>query len=199
MKILFLSNNKICYDLIFWLKNTSEEDVIAYDKPLSIEFLKKINPDFVISYNYKYIIKREIIDHMKNKIINLHISLLPWNRGAHPNVWSLLEETPRGVTIHIVDEGIDTGPILVQKEVFINENIETLKSSYKKLQKEIQELFKACWKDIKERKLKSKPQNSEGSIHYTKDFKKIEHLLNDKGWDMAIIEFKKRYKNLRCI
>ncbi len=107
MKVLFLSDNKISDDLICWLKNASEEDVITYDKPVSTEFLKKINPDFLISYNYKYIVKKEVIDYMKNFVINLHISLLPWNKGAHPNVWSSLENTPRGVTIHIIDKRAD--------------------------------------------------------------------------------------------
>ena len=148
MKILFLSNNAISDNLIYWLRNIAKEEVIVYDKPISIEFLKKIKPNFIISYNYRFIVKQEIINYIKNNIINLHISLLPWNKGADPNVWSLLEDTPKGVTIHIIDEGIDTGPILIQKEVYMDESIETLKSSYKKLHREIQELFKIKWNDI---------------------------------------------------
>ena len=60
----------------------------------------------------------------------MHISLLPWNRGYHPNIWSFLEDTPKGVTIHYINEGIDTGDIIVQKEIVIDEDKETLKSSY---------------------------------------------------------------------
>ena len=196
MKILFLSSNEISDDLIYWLKNTAKEEVVVYSKPLNIEFLKKIKPNFIISYNYRFIIKQEIINYMKNNIINLHISLLPWNKGADPNVWSFLEDTPKGVTIHIIDEGIDTGPILVQKEILIDENTETLKSSYEKLHKEIQELFKRNWNDIKNGKIKPESQNLKGSVHYVKDFKKIEHLTSDKGWDIPVKEFKNRYKKL---
>ncbi len=196
MKILFLSNNVISDELIYWLKNIAKEEVILFDQFINMDFLRKIKPYFMISYNYKFIIKQEIINYMKNNIINLHISLLPWNRGAYPNVWSFLEDTPKGVTIHIIDKGIDTGPILVQKEVYIDESTETLKSSYEKLHKEIQELFKLKWNDIKNKKLKITPQDSGGSIHYVKDFKKIEYLINDKGWDISIKEFKNRYKNL---
>ncbi len=196
MKVVFLSNNKISNNLISWLKTTSGEDVITYNKPVSTEFLKKICPDFIISYNYKYIIKEEVVDRMKGRIINLHISLLPYNRGADPNAWSFLESTPRGITIHMIDKSIDKGPILVQKEVFINENKETLRSSYEKLHKEIQELFRSYWNDIKYEKIKPKPQNSKGSMHHKKDFKKIEYLLSDKGWDTPIMEFKKRYESL---
>ncbi|HEC93567.1 MAG TPA: formyl transferase [Candidatus Atribacteria bacterium] len=197
MKILFLSNNKISSNLIYWIKNIAKEEVVLYDKSLNIEFLKRIKPDFIISYSYKFIIKKDIINYMKNDIINLHISLLPWNRGAYPNVWSFLEDTPKGVTIHITDRGIDTGPILVQKEVYMDENIETLKSSYEKLHREVQKLFKRYWHDIKNGKLEPKSQkNLKGSVHYKKDFERIKHLLNDKGWNISIIELKKRYKKL---
>lgn len=197
MKILFLSNNEISNNLIYWLINTAKEEIVAYDKPINIEFLKKIKLNFIISYNYRFIIKQEIINYMKNNIINLHISLLPWNKGADPNVWSFLEDTPKGVTIHIIDEGIDTGPILAQKEVCIDESTETLKSSYDKLHREIQELFKRSWNDIKNKKLKSIYQNSKGSLHYKNDFKKIGCLLNNKGWDTSIMELKNGYKNLK--
>lgn len=196
MKILFLSNNEISDDLICWLKNMAKEEVVVYSKPLNIEFLKKIKPNFIISYNYRFIIKQEIISYMKNNIINLHISLLPWNKGADPNVWSFLEDTPKGVTIHIIDEGIDTGHILVQKEILIDENIKTLKSSYEKLHKEIQELFREKWGEIKNGSLKKISQRGKGTLHCIKDFKKIEYLISDKGWDTSIKEFKNRYKKL---
>jgi len=196
MKILFLTNNEISNKLIHWLENEAKEELIVYDKPINLEFIKKIKPDFIISYNYRLIISKKIIDYMKGNIINLHISLLPWNKGAYPNVWSFLEDTPKGVTIHIVNEGVDTGSILIQKEVDINENIETLRSSYEKFHKEIQELFKKYWNNIKNKELNPKLQKLEGSMHYIKDFKRIEHILGDDEWDISIIELKKRYKKL---
>ncbi len=82
MKILFLYNNEISNNLIYWLEKESKEGVITYDKPLSLKFFKKIKPDFVIRYNYRSIISKEIINYMKNNIINLHISLLTWYKGA---------------------------------------------------------------------------------------------------------------------
>lgn len=197
MKILFLSNNEISNNLIYWLKNIAKEEIVVYDKPINIEFFKKIKANFIISYNYRFIIKQEIINYMKNNIINLHISLLPWNKGADPNVWSFLEDTPKGVTIHIIDEGIDTGPILVQKEVYIDESTETLKSSYDKVHREIQELFKRSWNDIKNNKLRPIYQNSKGSLHYKNDFKKIKYLLNNRGWNTSIMQLKNEYKNLK--
>ncbi|MBQ3033656.1 MAG: hypothetical protein IJD28_04690 [Deferribacterales bacterium] len=59
-----------------------------------------ITEDFIISFGYHYMVHKDIVKKFENKIINMHISYLPWNRGADPNLWSILENTPKGVTIH---------------------------------------------------------------------------------------------------
>lgn len=74
-------------------------------------------------------------------IINLHISYLPGNRGAHPNFWSFYDETPSRVSIHLIDTGIDTGPILFQKYVDFNQDEKAFSQTYKKLVIEIEKLF----------------------------------------------------------
>jgi methionyl-tRNA formyltransferase len=194
MKILFLGGN-LSKEIAEWLIKQGE-DVTYTEKKIDFDFILQVKSEMIISYNYRYIISKDIIEFVNGRAINLHISCLPWNKGAYPNIWSFLEDTPKGVTIHIIDEGIDTGSILIQKEVYIDENTETLRSFYEKLHREIQKLFKRNWNDIKNEKLKLRPQDSKGSMHYVKDFKKIEHLISDKGWDIPIKEFKNRYKNL---
>ena len=52
-------------------------------------------------------------------IVNLHPSLLPYGRGKYGYFWSIINSEPFGASLHLVDEGIDTGQILVQKEVFV--------------------------------------------------------------------------------
>lgn len=195
MKILFLTNNKISYELFYWLRNIKDQDVVMFQEDINIHKLKEIEPGLIISYNYKYIIKQDIIDYMKKRIINLHISLLPWNRGASPNLWSFLEDTPKGVTIHLIDEGLDTGKILLQKEVIFDESKETLKSSYDKLHKEIVKLFKENWEDIKNSRIVPKPQKGVGTKHFVKDFKNIENLIT--SWDINVLKLKNLYKNFK--
>lgn len=196
MKILFLSNNEISTTLIDWLKKQNE-DVTVHSDRLSFDLVKKLMPDIIISYNYRFIIKDDIIDLLKNKIINLHISLLPWNRSAHPNLWSILENTPKGVTIHLIDVGLDTGDILLQKEVFIDETQETLRSSYNILHMEIQSIFMSNWDEMKNFRIEPVSQKGEGSIHYVKDFNKIQFLLGDEGWDIPILKMKRLYNEWR--
>ena len=173
--ILFLTNNlEITKPLFLWLKQ--KDKVILWDKKLTLKYLNKLKPNLIISYNYKFIIKKEIIK--KFKIINLHISYLPYNRGANPNIWSFLDDTPKGVTIHLIDEGIDTGDIIVQKKVVINKNM-SLKTSYKKLHRHIQMLFKYNLKKMKN--LKYLKKQKKGTIHYLKD----EFVLSN-GYDTKI-------------
>ena len=159
-----------------------------------LDSMSKIEPDLIISYRYKYLIKPDIINRFMNSIINLHNSFLPWNRGTQPNFWSFLLDTPKGVTIHLINEGIDTGDILFQKRIEFNDGQETLRSSYEKLNISIQELFKNNWDRIKNKSYKFINQNSEGSIYYKKDFEKIRNILGPYGWDIPIKLLKKRYQ-----
>lgn len=98
---------------------------------------------------------------MQGQIFNLHISLLPYNREASPNFFSFIENTPKGVTIHQIDEGLDTGPILAQKELFFDESKETFASSYEKLILEIQMLFKENWSSISDKNYQLYAQTQE--------------------------------------
>ena len=112
---------------------------------IDIEFLRNHRIHFAVSYRYRSIIKKPIIDFLRGRIINLHISLLPFNRGADPNLWSFLENTPKGVTIHYVDSGLDTGDIIAQKEIDFDVETETLATTYDKLNTEIIHLFEEHW------------------------------------------------------
>jgi methionyl-tRNA formyltransferase len=140
--------------------------------------------DFLISYGYRHIIKKEILNQFLRKAINIHISLLPWNRGADPNLWSILENTPKGVTIHYLDEGLDTGDILVQEQTEFSQE-DTLRTSYSKLSQIALSLFKRYWIHIKDGTIKPKPQSSGGSYHRLQDRTHYEHLLIH-GWDTPI-------------
>ncbi len=161
--------------------------------------------DFIISFGYRYIITPDIVDLFHHKIINLHISLLPYNRGADPNLWSYLEDTPKGVTIHYIDYGLDTGDILLQQEVKDDILSDTLATSYDRLIKEITKLFNANIVDLLHGNLPSYSQQEKinsmininkiviargGWSHYLKDKEKYLHLLKDKGFDTPVINLK---------
>lgn len=197
MNILFLTNNEISNQLILWLRNKAQEKVTVIETNISKEMVESYNPDFLISYSYKYIVKEDVLSSLKDRAINLHISFLPWNRGADPNFWSFMEDTPKGVTIHVMDTGIDTGRILLQEEVSFNEEDETLYSSYMTLHKVIQNLFKINWEMIKNFRIRPKLQAPGGSLHYVKDFESLKHILGNEGWNVQLLELKNYYKQLK--
>lgn len=189
-KILFLGPEDS--PLLKWLEEIGE-NVLQFSDKISTEDLDQINATFLISYGYRHILKKDILDKFPNKAINLHISYLPWNRGADPNFWSFVEETPKGVSIHYLDEGIDTGDIIAQKLATFEFEKETLASSYQKLQFEIQELFKQNWAKIKTNKCPRKKQIGKGSFHKSKDKNGLLHLLTN-GWDTPIPVLLKKSK-----
>ncbi len=100
---------------------------------------KKI--DLVFLAWWPTIIIKEAIESVKIGWLNMHPSLLPFNRGKHPYYWSIIEGTPFGVTIHFIDKFIDSGRIAFQKEIFVDVT-DTGESLYKKSLKEIMNLFK---------------------------------------------------------
>lgn len=185
MRILFLSSD--INPLVSFLESNGE-DVILITEKVTDQDIICIDPEFIISYNYRSIIKKPIIDRYNNSIINLHISLLPWNRGAHPNFWSFWDNTPKGITIHYMDEGIDTGDIIAQKELFFDDG-ETLKSTYEILHKEIQQLFIDNWTSIKSHQNKRITQKGKGTYHSTKDIElHWNKIVKKGGWDISIKE-----------
>lgn len=89
----------------------------------SIELIKKYNPDIIIVLAFGQILPKELIELPKYGCINVHGSLLPKYRGAAPIQWSIINgEKITGVTTMYMDTGIDTGDILLTKEIEIDEN-----------------------------------------------------------------------------
>lgn len=172
--------------LLTWLLDHGESIVSTTEK-ISPDFVQENQFDFLISYGYRHILRKDILELFPNRAINLHISFLPYNRGADPNFWSFLEGTPKGVTIHYIDEGVDTGDIIVQKEVVFDDlTAETLGSSYQKLHREIQQLFFENWATIKAGKSDRKRQYGKGTAHRVKDKSPYLHLLEKDGWDTKV-------------
>jgi len=129
IKILVLGYSKKETSLIDFLKSKKKINVTNYNKKVTKNFIEKFN--LVICFGYKHIIDQSIIKTTKVPLINLHIGYLPYNRGSHPNFWSFVENTPSGVTIHLIDEGIDSGDIIIQKKFDI-ENKDNFNSIVKK-------------------------------------------------------------------
>lgn len=89
----------------------------------ALEMLKEANPELVIVVAYGKILPKEILEFPKYGCINIHASLLPKLRGAAPIQWSVINGCEKtGVTSMQMDEGLDTGDMLITSELEIGEN-----------------------------------------------------------------------------
>ena len=191
--ILFLGDSD--NELIQFIKS-SDCNVIQTQNKININFLLDNDIDFVVSYGYRYIIDDKVVKFFNKKIINLHISYLPYNRGASPNIWSIVEDTKKGVSIHYVDETLDTGEILIQRELHFDDNT-SLKDSYKILKKEIEKLFKLNWNKLVNNKISSQKQSTSGSFHTVNQTNVLLEKLNIDGWDITLKDLKKRWSKIK--
>ena len=84
----------------------------------SLEIIQSFKPDLLVSLAGNEIFKQSLFESAKYGVINLHSALLPKYRGLMPSFWVMRHnEEKTGVSVFFVDEGIDSGPIIVQKEV----------------------------------------------------------------------------------
>jgi methionyl-tRNA formyltransferase len=181
MKVLFLGPSDSA--VLEFLKSGGDSFSQTLE-PLDETFLEAHPADFLISHGYRQIIKSGVLDRFPRRAVNLHISYLPWNRGADPNLWSFIENTPKGVSIHYLDAGIDTGDIIAQRTVEFAAG-ETLRTSYERLQAEIARLFAEHWSRIRAQNCNSVKQAGVGSFHRIADRSKVAHLLTS-GWDTPV-------------
>ncbi len=131
-----------------------------------VEFLKIYAPDLIVVAAFGQILPKDILTMPKYGCINIHASLLPKYRGAAPIQWAVLNgEAVTGITIMQMDEGLDTGDILLQKEIELNKE-ETGGSLFQKLAKEGASLCVKAISQIEQGMLKPIKQD-ESSATYT--------------------------------
>ncbi|HBW38441.1 methionyl-tRNA formyltransferase [Desulfosporosinus sp. BICA1-9] len=94
--------------------------------PEEIQLLKDLAPDSIIVVAYGQILSKDILQIPLKGCINVHASLLPAYRGAAPIHWALMKgETLTGVTTMLMDEGLDTGDMLLKREIEVSEEATT--------------------------------------------------------------------------
>ncbi|MEO9532818.1 MAG: formyl transferase [Crocinitomicaceae bacterium] len=105
-----LSDQPIPKDIIHKVDSINSSEVI--------ELLKNTECDYII-INGTRILKKSLLNEIKVPIVNIHTGITPKYRGVHGGYWALYQNEPElfGVTLHVVDEGVDTGTYIAQKVV----------------------------------------------------------------------------------
>jgi methionyl-tRNA formyltransferase len=135
------------------------------------EFAKVIeNYDLVFSIHSKQIFPAELVQ--KVRCINVHPGLNPYNRGWFPQVFSILNKLPLGATIHEIDEELDHGKIIVQREVPVYAN-DTSLTAYNRVQEEEVALLEMHLDSIIEGDYEPKPMSEKGNLNLKSDFNKL--------------------------
>ncbi len=92
--------------------------------PEIVEAMRNLNPDVLVMVAFGQILKKVVLEMAPHGVINLHGSVLPKLRGAAPINWAIINgETKSGITTMKTDAGVDTGAMLLKKEVDIDENM----------------------------------------------------------------------------
>jgi len=141
-----------------------------------------IKPDIGVLAWWPKLVKSPLLDIPKYGFINTHPSLLPHNRGKHYNFWALVEQSPFGVSLHFVDEGVDTGDVVAQLRVGYDweDNGATL---YAKASDSMIQLFKDKYPQIRTLEIPRQKQDlSSGSFHLAKELDQASLIVLDRDY-----------------
>ncbi len=212
MKIFFMGNNWLGWQILAWLRQTGreiaglvihapekqkfgrellqevalpEERIFQAPQLRDARILKRIRTlgaDIGLSVMFDEILRKEFLEIFPQGCFNLHPGYLPYNRGTYANVWAIVEGTPAGVTLHRIDEGVDTGPIVAQRRVEITP-WDTGESLYWKLERAGVDLFQEVWPQVERGDVILKPQDpASGSFHRRRDTDAIDRVDLDRKY-----------------
>ncbi|MBR0084978.1 MAG: methionyl-tRNA formyltransferase [Lachnospiraceae bacterium] len=140
--------------------------------PAFIEVLKEIAPDLIVVVAFGQILSKAVLDVPRLGCINVHASLLPKYRGAAPIQWAVINgEKETGVTTMMMDEGLDTGDMLLSAKVELAPD-ETGGSLHDKLSVLGRELLLETLKELEAGTLKRTRQDDSQTGEYAKMLKK---------------------------
>lgn len=150
--------------------------------PSTIEALRALRPEIGLSVFFGYILRQGVLSLFPSGCLNLHSSYLPHNRGAYANVWSIVDRTPAGVTLHYVDAGVDTGDIVAQKQVPVLAS-DTGKALYTRLETACVELFREAWPLVRSGNASRSPQDHSIATHHrVADVEQIDRIDLDRTY-----------------
>jgi methionyl-tRNA formyltransferase len=194
--LVFLGLNDIGERIYEWLierEDANVQELLTEADQLSV--VEELEPDLLIAGGFRHIVPPKILDIPERGAVNLHKAYLPYNRGANPNVWSIVEDTPAGVTMHYMTEELDGGPIISRREVEKRPD-DTAKDLYERMENAQFEQFVDVWPDVRDGTVNTRPQDFEydGTYHRKSDFVDLWEL--DRNEETTVGEVLNRLRAL---
>ena len=205
MRIVYFGNGSVALDLLRFLMGEGEQIValVLHDMeqrllgaqlieesgvqpecvfssselraPHVIDHLKALGADIGFSALFATILKPSMLELFPRGVVNVHPSYLPYNRGRNAQIWSILDGTPVGATLHYMDGGVDTGPIVARLEAPV-EQWDTGESLRAKLEQACVDVTRSGWDAVRLAKLPTPQNPDEGSVHRVRDLDKISEI-----------------------
>lgn len=133
-----------------------------------LAFLRDLAPDFLLSVHFPYLVPPPLLDLPTVAPLNLHPAYLPYNRGWHTPSWALLDGTPFGATLHLMNTEVDAGPIVERQELPIRPD-DTAHSLYQRVKGLEVTVFKKAWPRLRAGTAAPYSPSSKGTVHTKAD------------------------------
>jgi methionyl-tRNA formyltransferase len=174
MDVVFLGLNDLGTRVYEWLLDRDGTDVrcLLTDAD-QLDLIADLAPDVVVSVGFDHLVPESVLAVPDGGCLNLHPAYLPYNRGKSPNVWSIVEDTPAGVTLHYMDGTFDTGDVIARRRVETT-FADTGRDLHRRLEDAGFDLFTDVWPDVETGTAVAEPQDPDaGTSHTTADFREL--------------------------
>lgn len=153
-----LAEAGVPHDLAFYGRSFTDK--------LAVRRLAAQQPDLGICSGFSSVLPSSLLRLPRWGWVNIHRSLLPYNRGLDPLQWALIDRTPAGVSIHAMTEAVDTGPVISQCEVPVlpADDIQSLTT---RADEYAFQLFVSSWPRLRHGEVDGRPQEDDLATTHT--------------------------------
>ncbi len=161
--------------------------------------LTEIAPDLAITFDFGYIVPKNLFDIPKYKFVNIHFSLLPKYRGASAVQFAILnDEKEYGITYHLIDATLDTGDILYQSKYPLNENLNSEEAYQYLFEKSINEISPFINRYL-EGKIKPIPQEHSKAVYtYSKTNPKHTFIFKEDAFIGNVSDERRLFREIKA-
>ena len=174
-------------------------EVIVSPDPYDADSVDGFSPDIILSSGYDRLLRPDTVQKYPKRIINLHAAYLPWARGIGTTLFATVLRYPYGVSIHFINEGLDTGNLIARKLVRTEQD-DTLRTFYSKLLSATEDLFFESFPKIVAGQTNGVPQEELGDINTNRSRLQFESVMHccPNGYDTLITDLEKLRDSLEA-
>ena len=174
-------------------------EVIVSPDPYDADSVDEFSPDIILSSGYDRLLRPKTIQKYSQRIINLHAAYLPWARGIGTTLFATILRYPYGVSVHFINEGLDTGNLIARK-IVQTEQDDTLRTFYSKLLSATEDLFFESFPKIVSGQTNGVSQEELGEINTNRSRLQFESVMDicPNGYDTLIVDLEKLRDSLEA-